>query len=264
MYKRQLQTFVQSSHGDALRSNQVTLTGLTPGTTYYYQVGDGTTWSDKQSFKMPAANAEATNFFILGDIQSSDTSNLAHVLDVLKTSETAYDFALQTGDAIDNVTEYVKNWRPFLTMVNSDKLNGVDLIHVLGNHEYYGDAEGKISGTIYDLPASTQNSWYKMEYGKVCVVVVNNGTKLSAALADIAENLTTDCIWKVLVAHEPIYGTESVSATPEFLSSIEKAGFDFVFGGDDHAYARTYPMLGGQAQAEDSRKGVVYLSLIHI
>lgn len=86
-----LQTFVQSSHGDALRSNQVTLTGLTPGTTYYYQVGDGTTWSDKQSFKMPAANAEATNFFILGDIQSSDTSNLAHVLDVLKTSETAYD-----------------------------------------------------------------------------------------------------------------------------------------------------------------------------
>lgn len=253
-----LQTFVQSSHGDALRSNQVTLTGLTPGTTYYYQVGDGTTWSDKQSFKMPAANAEATNFFILGDIQSSDTSNLAHVLDVLKTSETAYDFALQTGDAIDNVTEYVKNWRPFLTMVNSDKLNGVDLIHVLGNHEYYGDAEGKISGTIYDLPASTQNSWYKMEYGKVCVVVVNNGTKLSAALADIAENLTTDCIWKVLVAHEPIYGTESVSATPELLSSIEKAGFDFVFGGDDHAYARTYPMLGGQAQAEDSRKGVVY------
>ena len=253
-----LQTFVQSSHGDALRRNQVTLTGLTPGTTYYYQVGDGLTWSDTQSFKMPAANAEATNFFILGDIQSSDTSNLAHVLDVLKTSETAYDFALQTGDAIDNVTEYVKNWRPFLTMVNSDKLNGVDLIHVLGNHEYYGDAEGKISGAIYDLPACTQNSWYKLEYGKVCVVVVNNGTTLSDALADIAKNLTTDCVWKVLVAHEPIYGTESVSATPELLSSIEKAGFDFVFGGDDHAYARTYPMIGGEKQAENSRNGVVY------
>lgn len=253
-----IQTFVQSSHGDALRSNKVTLTDLTPGTTYYYQVGDGTTWSDTQSFKMPAANAEDTNFFILGDIQSSNTSKLAHVLDVLKTSETAYDFALQTGDAIDNVTEYGKNWRPFLNTVNSDKLDGVDLIHVLGNHEYYGDAEGKISGAIYDLPASAQNSWYKMEYGKVCVVVVNNGTKLSEALADIAEKLTTDCIWKVLVAHEPIYGTKSVSATPEILKSIEKAGFDFVFGGDDHAYARTYPMIGGEKQEENSRNGVVY------
>lgn len=258
-----IQTFVQSSRGDALRSNKVTLTNLTPGTTYYYQVGDGTTWSDTQSFKTPAANAEATNFFILGDIQSSDTSNLARVLDELKTSETAYDFALQTGDAIDDVTAYVKNWRPFLTTVNSDKLNGVDLIHVLGNHEYYGDADGKISKAIYDLPDSRMNSWYSMEYGNVCVVVVNHKNTgknggLVEATAQIAEQLKTDCAWKVLVAHEPIYGTESVSATPEILESIEKAGFDFVFGGDDHAYARTYPMIGGEKQTENSRNGVVY------
>ena len=253
-----IQTFVQSSHGDALRSNKVSLTGLQPGETYYYQVGDGETWSDTQSFKMPAAGAESTNFFILGDIQSSDTANLSHVLEVLASDETVYDFAIQTGDAIDNVTEYVKNWRPFLNTVNSKTLSGVDMIHVMGNHEYYGDLDGEISNAIYDLPVSTQNSWYKMEYGKVCVVAINNGTKLAETLADIAENLTTDCIWKVLVAHEPIYGTASVSATPEIISSIEKAGFDFVFGGDDHAYARTYPMIGGVKQAEDSRGGVVY------
>ena len=253
-----LQTFVQSSHGDALRSNKVSLTGLQPGATYYYQVGDGEIWSDMQSFKMPAAGAESTNFFILGDIQSSDTANLSRVLNDLASDETVYDFAIQTGDAIDNVTEYVKNWRPFLNTVNSKTLSGVDMIHVMGNHEYYGDANGEISGALYDLPESAQNSWYKVEYGKVCVVVVNNGTKLAAALADIAEQLTTDCIWRVLVAHEPIYGTESVSATPEILASIEKAGFDFVFGGDDHAYARTYPMIGGVKQAEDSRGGVVY------
>lgn len=253
-----IQTFVQSSHGDALRSNKVSLAGLTPGATYYYQVGDGKTWSDMQSFKMPAAGAESTNFFILGDIQSSDTSNLARSLRTLKDSETSYDFAIQTGDAIDNVTNYIGNWRPFLTAVNSDTLGGVDMIHVMGNHEYYGDRDGEISNAIYDLPVSTQNSWYKMEYGKVCVVAINNGAKLAETLADIAENLTTDCIWKVLVAHEPIYGTESVSATPEIISSIEKAGFDFVFGGDDHAYARTYPMVNGEKQAEDSRGGVVY------
>ena len=253
-----IQTFVQSSHGDALRSNKVSLAGLTPGATYYYQVGDGETWSDTQSFKMSAAGAESTNFFILGDIQSSDTANLSHVLKDLASDKTDYDFAIQTGDAIDNVTEYVKNWRPFLNAVNSKTLSGVDMIHVMGNHEYYGDRDGEISNAIYDLPVSTQNSWYKMEYGKVCVVAINNGTKLSETLADIAENLTTDCIWKVLVAHEPIYGTESVSATPEIISSIEKAGFDFVFGGDDHAYARTYPMIGGIAQDENSRGGVVY------
>lgn len=253
-----LKTFVQSSKGDALRNNKVTLIGLNPGTTYYYQVGDGTTWSDIYSFTTVDVNKKKTNFFILGDIQSSDTSNLGRVLSDLKESGTTYDFGIQTGDAIDNVTNYVSNWRPFLTTVNGNTLNGVDLIHVLGNHEYYGDANGEISADIYDLPESAQNSWYKLEYGLVCVVVVNNGTKLSETLADIAENLTTDCIWKVLVAHEPIYGTESVSATEEIISSIEKAGFDFVFGGDDHAYARTYPMIGGKAQDENSRDGVVY------
>lgn len=252
----EIRTFVKSSRGDALRSNRVRLTGLRPGSTYYYQVGDGAVWSGTESFTIP--NGQETNFFILGDIQSSDTSNLAHSLEALKNSKTSYDFAIQTGDAIDNVTNYDGNWRPFLTTVNSKTLGGVDMIHVMGNHEYYGDANGEISGALYDLPESAQNSWYKMEYGKVCVVVVNNGTKLATALADIAETLTTDCIWRVLVAHEPIYGTESVSATPEILASIEKAGFDFVFGGDDHAYARTYPMIGGVAQAEDSRGGVVY------
>ena len=251
-----IQTFVQSTRGDALRSNKVTLTKLTPGTTYYYQVGDGNTWSDTQSFKTPAADAEATNFFILGDIQTGDTANLAAALEKLRAG--SYDFGVQTGDAIDNVTMYETHCRPFLNTVNSGTLGGVDLIHVLGNHEYYGDTDGKISKALYDLPKSTQNSWYKMEYGKVCVVVVNHGTKLAETLADIAENLKTDCIWKVLVAHEPIYGTESVSATPEIVSSIEKAGFDFVFGGDDHAYARTYPMIGGAAQDENSRNGVVY------
>ncbi|BCK77931.1 hypothetical protein MM35RIKEN_01230 [Vescimonas fastidiosa] len=253
-----LQTFVQSSRGDALRSNRVYLTGLQPGATYYYQVGDGETWSDTQSFKMPAEGAESTNFFILGDIQSSNTSNLDRSLRALRDSETSYDFAIQTGDAIDDVTNYIGNWRPFLNAVNSKTLSGVDMIHVMGNHEYYGDPDGEISNAIYDLPVSTENSWYKMEYGKVCVVAINNGKKLAETLADIAENLTTDCIWKVLVAHEPIYGTESVSATPEIISSIEKAGFDFVFGGDDHAYARTYPMIGGIAQPENSRGGVVY------
>lgn len=253
-----LQTFVQSSRGDALRSNRVYLTGLQPGATYYYQVGDGETWSDTQSFKMPAEGAESTNFFILGDIQSSNTSNLDRSLRALRDSETSYDFAIQTGDAIDDVTNYIGNWRPFLNAVNSKTLSGVDMIHVMGNHEYYGDLYGEISNAIYDLPVSTENSWYKMEYGKVCVVAINNGKKLAETLADIAENLTTDCIWKVLVAHEPIYGTESVSATPEIIASIEKAGFDFVFGGDDHAYARTYPMIGGVAQDENSRGGVVY------
>ena len=253
-------TFVQSTSGDALRVNQVTLSGLAAGKTYYFQVGDGTAdgWSEIRTFRTADASAESTDFFILGDIQSSgDTSKLSSVLDKLKASP--FDFAIQTGDAIDNVTAFQSNWWPFLNTMNAGSLGGTDLIHALGNHEYYGDAEGSISGAVYDLPKSAQNGWYTMDYGKVSVTVINHGTDMASALRKIAETMDTDCIWKVLVSHEPIYGTNPDSGEPsaEILSLIEKAGFDFVFGGDDHAYARTKPMLSG-SETDDVRRGVVY------
>ena len=253
-------TFVQSTSGDALRVNQVTLSGLAAGKTYYFQVGDGTAdgWSETRTFRTADASAESTDFFILGDIQSSgDTSKLSSVLDKLKASP--FDFAIQTGDAIDNVTAFQSNWWPFLNTMNAGSLGGTDLIHALGNHEYYGDAEGSISGAVYDLPQSAQNGWYTMDYGKVSVTVINHGTDMASALRKIAETMDTDCIWKVLVSHEPIYGTNPDSGEPsaEILSLIEKAGFDFVFGGDDHAYARTKPMLSG-SETDDVRRGVVY------
>lgn len=253
-------TFVQSTSGDALRVNQVTLSGLAAGKTYYFQVGDGTAdgWSEIRTFRTADASAESTDFFILGDIQSSgDTSKLSSVLDKLKASP--FDFAIQTGDAIDNVTAFQSNWWPFLNTMNAGSLGGTDLIHALGNHEYYGDAEGSISGAVYDLPQSAQNGWYTMDYGKVSVTVINHGTDMASALRKIAETMDTDCIWKVLVSHEPIYGTNPDSGEPsaEILSLIEKAGFDFVFGGDDHAYARTKPMLSG-SETDDVRRGVVY------
>lgn len=253
-----LLTFTESDSGTALRANTVQLTDLTSGTIYYYQVGSGENWSDIRTFATTAENAETTNFFVLGDIQTSVTANLAAVVNRLAGSQ--YDFGIQTGDAIDGVNK-LDEWRGFLTTLNSSTLNGVDLIHTLGNHEYYGDAQGLISGTIYDLPESDQNSWYQMEYGNVCVVVVNNGTSLADTLEEIAQKLTTSCAWRILTVHEPVYGTTDVMDAEKLsrvTAAVEDAGFDFVFSGDDHSYARTYPMLNGVAQTENSREGVVY------
>ena len=258
-----LQFFVQGTSGDALRCNTVSLSGLMPGTQYHYQVGDGEKWSEVYHFTTDTAKAEKTNFFILGDIQTSETSNLSAALDQLKNG--SYAFGIQTGDAIDGPTRFYE-WRTFFTQMNSGKLNGVNIFHALGNHEYNGDAEGAISKNIFNLPDSRMNSWYSMEYGNVCVVVVNHKNTgenggLVEATAQIAEQLKTNCAWKVLVTHEPVYGTEGVlsdEAMTAIAANLEKAGIDFVFSGDDNSYARTFPMLGNKAQAEDSSEGIVY------
>lgn len=255
-------TFVQSDSGEAYRMNSVKLEGLTPDTTYYYQVGDGEKWSEVLSFTTAtdAKNGD-TNFFIFGDIQSNSTSKVSAAISKITGADKKFDFGIQTGDAIDDVTKFA-NWRSYLTTLNAQKLSGIDLFHALGNHEYYGDADGITAGNIFALSRSDAGSFYSAEYGSVYVAVVNNGGNLSATIGVVQRDAQkSDCIWKVLVIHEPIYGTESEmdsEARKEIVSMIGEAGIDFVFTGDDHAYARTYPIVNDEIQAEDSRTGTVF------
>lgn len=254
-------TFTMTTSGTALRLNSVALSGLTPETTYYYQVGDGEWWSEVYSFTTASADPTAeTNFFVFGDIQTSDTSRLASAIDKVAGSELAYAFGIQTGDAIDDVTKF-ENWRSYCTVLNSATLQGIDMVHTMGNHEYYGDADGSVAGGLFSLPESAQGSFYSAEYGSVYVGVINNGGDLLAALEEMkADAVQSNCIWKVLAIHEPIYGTTgemNAETRKQATALIEAAGIDFVFSGDDHSYARTYPMLG-DAVTEDSQNGVVY------
>ena len=255
-------TFVESDSGEAYRMNSVKLEGLTPDTTYYYQVGDGEKWSEVLTFTTAtdAKNGD-TNFFIFGDIQSNSTSKVTAAISKITGADKKFDFGIQTGDAIDDVTKFA-NWRSYLTTLNAQKLSGIDLFHALGNHEYYGDADGITAGNIFALSRSDAGSFYSAEYGSVYVAVVNNGGNLSATIGEVQRDAQkSDCIWKVLVIHEPIYGTESEmdsEARKEIVSMIGKAGIDFVFTGDDHAYARTYPIVNDEIQAEDSRTGTVF------
>lgn len=255
-------TFVQSDSGEAYRMNSVKLEGLTPDTTYYYQVGDGEKWSEVLTFTTAtdAKNGD-TNFFIFGDIQSNSTSKVTAAISKITGADKKFDFGIQTGDAIDDVTKFA-NWRSYLTTLNAQKLSGIDLFHALGNHEYYGDADGITAGNIFALSRSDAGSFYSAEYGSVYVAVVNNGGNLYATIGEVQRDAQkSDCIWKVLVIHEPIYGTESEmdsEARKEIVSMIGEAGIDFVFTGDDHAYARTYPIVNDEIQAEDSRTGTVF------
>lgn len=254
-------TFDQGE-GEAYRINSVKVNNLTPDATYYYQVGDGEKWSETLTFKTSGDKKDgSTNFFILGDIQTEKTAKLSSAVQKIKESGKDYSFGIQVGDAVDSVKTF-PHWRSYLNTVNGKNLGGTDVFHVLGNHEYYGDAEGKTAGKIFSLPATANGSFYSSEYGSVYVAVVNFQGDLINALNQVKEDAAkSNCAWKVLTLHDPIYGTQeemNVDARKQAVKLIEEAGIDFVFTGHHHSYARTYPMLNDEAQAEDSRAGVVY------
>ena len=251
-----------TSDNQASQVNNVTLTGLTPGTVYCYRVGDGVNghWSEIAQFTTATAGAD-TSFFVMGDTQlSGNPAADAGDIETMNTiagriNATGVNFGIQTGDFIDNAGS-LAGWNEILG-VFSGNYGQLPVVQVMGNHEYYADFSGSHAEAIFDLP---HEDYYSVEYGNVYVAVINCNANLESAAAWLVEDAAgTQCSWKVVTMHQPPYYTNpkgSSAAYNQYLpAAIDKAGIDFVFSGHDHAYARTEPLTGGQVDQED---GAVY------
>lgn len=258
--KATLRTFTKGSNS-AVNVNSITLSSLTPGTAYEYQIGGGEAWSEVATFKTVSSDNDKTRFFALGDIQDDDTTNIERV--VSKLSETEFDFGIQTGDAVDDATAY-SHWNDITNLFGVDRFGSTDMIHVLGNHEYAGDANADAATNYFNLPtAAKPGSYYSLTYGDVYLAVVNyTGTapQLKEAMDWLAKDAAqSNATWKVLLMHQPAYYTNNFGGNAEIYNTVpdvcEAAGIDVVFSGHDHSAARTNPLLNDEI---DEENGVYY------
>ena len=244
-----------SSSKQINRVNGVSLTGLTAGSTYYYRVGDGSVWSDVRSFTVPAAEKQ-TRFFLLADIQEEAAlEGMGRIAGCLAGQ---YHFGVQLGDAVDNV-RYYNQWQDALSLFTLDGIRDTDMIHVVGNHEADDSGNGAIAArSVFGVPAA----WYSVERGDVYIAVLNH-TSDKDTIQQFTQWLVEDaakstCTWKVLVTHVPAYYTNPTGGGETYVqylpAACDAAGIDFYFSGNDHSYARTAPMTGGQVDGN----GTVY------
>lgn len=255
-----LQSFLGSSDDNSnktVRVNKVLATGLSKNTQYTYRVGDGKQWSEVKTFKTNR-NGTNTNFFVIGDTQASNQDNVDQIAANL-ASDGNYSFGIQTGDSVDNAATY-SHWTDVLQMFGGNYIGGVDMIHVLGNHEYMQDLDANAAQNIYNLPNARR---YSVEYGNVYVATINYTTSKSQLKEDLdwlrQDAKASKCKWKVLTMHQPAYYT-NVAGSNEMINelvpgAVEEAGIDFVFSGHDHTYARTEPLKDGEVNEKD---GTVY------
>ena len=242
-----------------VRLNTVNIDSLVPGATYAYRVGDGETWSEVSEFSMDAVDG-AVNFFIIGDIQAKDLANNTKVINGILSKNSNYAFGLQTGDAVDSGNIYAY-WDELLTNFESNNIGNIDLVHVLGNHEYEGDEFAQNGADVFNLPSAT---CYSVEYDNVYMAVINYKSASASALDASMEWLANDAAksnatWKILTMHQPPYYT-NIAAANDYLRkrlspAIEAAGINMVFSGHDHTLARTLPLKGGEV---NEKEGVVY------
>lgn len=236
-----------ATEGKAARVNRVDITGLTPGTTYVYRVGDGTNWSEVNEFKTMSKN-DTTKFMAMSDVQlgSSMTEADEAYLHAIGQATTDVDFGLQTGDFIDNPDSFAE-WDSTL-QTWSDEFAGIDFVRVVGNHEVYGTGAGN-SHAILGIDQANKD-YYSVEYGDVYVAVINQTADLKEA-ADwlVGDAAKTECTWKVVTCHQPIYYSNpngSSDGHHKILKvACDKAGIDFAFSGHDHCYVRTEQMKDG-------------------
>ena len=255
----ELRTFVTGGY-NAANVNSVTLGGLVAGTTYEYQVAAGDNWPEKmESFTAGTAGA-SQKFFVLGDIQAKDTTNISKIFEKLRAG--GYDFGIQTGDAVDAPTNFAE-LNGVVGLLNAEQLGSADVIHVLGNHEFEGDGNADIAGSVFALPKHGMGSCWSTTYGNVYVAVINYsgnaGDMKTAAEWLVRDAQNSDAAWKILTVHQPAYYTNAKGGNGPMYQYIpaaaEAAGIDVVFSGHDHSFARTNPLKGGEIDTED---GVYY------
>ena len=236
-----------------VRANLVQANDLTPGQTYYYQVGDGETMSEVRSFTMPSDDdALPKQILLMADIQDAENTTPQALLATLNAED--YALLIQTGDLVDRGNSYAQRVAAYNQLA---QMGDVDRIYALGNHEKEGD--GGVNSHI--LSQTGDQGYYSVSFGNLYVAVIDYGAVDEESLQWLVEDANaSDARWKFLVTHQPAYYTNAAGGNETIHNLVpqyaEQAGIDLVLSGHDHSYARTKPLTGGEV---DEAGGITYL-----
>lgn len=282
-----IDTFVTAEDREARRmttfsSHRATATGLTPGTSYVYRVGDGTAngWGRIGTFTTDAPAAEPFHFIFSADSQASDLSSFLAWQDTFEKAVNTVDdpkFILVNGDLVDN-GDLEEQWQWMLDSA-AEQLAHVPYVPVLGGHEV------EDSGTLpnnnffnhFNTPKDSgtgahDGSVYSFQYGDALFMQFNSqyggyldddgdvarmDTEFANQLAWLRRTVAeTDAHWKFVSLHKGVYSagenvcnweSDRVAFYEKVLVPVfQETGVDVVFEAHDHMYMRSHQMLDGR------------------
>jgi len=233
------------TESDTNSLHEITLTGLETETTYYYQAVSGGVKSEIFSFKTSVRKETPFSFIFYGD-----NKNGPHVheknADLILSKKP--DFVIHNGDLVDDGTIY-KQWELLFFNPTRNLMHSVPIYPVLGNHErharYYFD--------FFSLPGN--EAWYSFDYGNAHFIILDSDEDELTAGSEqidwlIRDLENTDAEWKFISFHYPpftaggnYYRTSRIRLKNLVHPIFEKNGVDMVFGGHDHNYERSYPIM---------------------
>lgn len=258
-----------------VRVNHRLLTGLKPGTTYYYQVGNESGVSEVLSLRTDARKDEV-RLYLFGDTQTRTDGNLkdgaplvTELLGKMKSQLPDPDLILHVGDMTDDGSDYQMQRQFFEALEGPGRMASTLFVPTQGNHEVYNEGRSKFE-SLFRTPANgplgapNKQSIYSFDHGNMRIAVISSELFSDAEWKDVMDWLVKDMqassqTWKVVMLHRPPYEGNADSGngfSKRFLpEAVDRAGIDLVISGHDHQYARSKPLLAGKPDP----KGAVYL-----
>ncbi len=242
------------SHGSIiLDTSKVTihsleLTGLTPSTTYHYQVKSGETTGEGNTFQTAVTPDEDFVFVAYGDTRSNASDHQSVVNRIITVDP---KIVLNVGDLVEN-GDSQSQWDIYFDTIK-DLAKNTPIYSAIGNHE----AESPLYYNQLFLPHNNPDNhekYYSFDYGRCHFIALNSNMLYVPGSAqyqwlesDLQAAFSADYIF--VFFHHPPYSSSSAEGSNlvvrnAFSSLFEDYGVDIVFTGHDHIYERTIPING--------------------
>jgi len=263
--------------------HEVTLTGLTANTLYYYNFGSTAQilQGDANNYfkTMPlAGSSQKTRFIAMGDVGNNSTNqiNVRNAWQAFNGTNYTDGWLLMGDNAYNNGTdaEFQNN---FFNVYQGNLTKNHVLWPSPGNHDYANSAARQADHAIpyydmFSLPkfgqagglASNTEAYYSYNYGNIHFVALDSygweagNTRLYDTLGPQAVWLKQDLavnnqLWTVVYFHHPPYtkgshnsDTESelINMRQKIIPILERYKVDLVLSGHSHLYERSFLING--------------------
>eukprot|EP00466_Bigelowiella_natans_P002986 jgi/Bigna1/36227/e_gw1.13.40.1 len=239
----------------------VTLSGLTAGTSYTYQVAND---NRNFTFLMPPNADGSASVGLTADLGQTDISHQTVSLLQERLEESVNQgvgaIMLLSGDLsyADGYYPRWDSWGRFMERIAAQ----FPIMTVGGNHEY-GDGEAWVSyNARYPMPyvqsGSLSNLWWSRDVGPMHLIGLCSYAQTAPGSLqyewlqqDLAQVDRTNTPWIIVMMHAPWYNSNSGHRAESELMRVAMEpllvnhGVDIVLNGHVHAYERILPVYEG-------------------
>ncbi|MEI8204806.1 MAG: metallophosphoesterase [Bacteroidota bacterium] len=240
-----------TEYSTSTHQHKYTITGLTPGTKYYYKVSFGTTNLTGSFTSAPDNSATKVSVYGWGDTRDGATNpeKVTTAIDAEIAAHPEYQTLItHSGDWVAADAE--SNWtNEFFNRTNDAHLLTMQAtlaeMGVKGNHE--GNGVYFKQYFPYNYPNVSSGCYYSFDYGPVHYTVIdqyNTYTSGSAQYNWLVNDLSTSTKkWKIILLHEPGWSAGGGHANNTTVqTTIQPLCVQYhvsmVVAGHNHYYAR--------------------------